>query len=430
MCSILPEEECQVRIALITHIRSRIGGTETYVEQLLGELSAAGHDVALWHEHDGPAGRGTIALPQNTPSWSVEALGLDRALGALRDWHPDVLFSHGVSTPQVEASILEVGPTVMFVHAYHGACISGSKSRLSPVRMPCGRPLGLPCLVHYLPRRCGGLSPLTMVRQYSLETRRRDMLDRYAAIVAASTHMRAEFLKYLPPERVHAVGLMIPRDGPSGPAEPAGAPDAGREGPPLAEEWRLLFAARLTSLKGGAVLMRALPHVRRAFAGRIVLTIAGEGPERAALEARARSYQRTLPKIEVRFAGWLGSEALRTELRRTDLLVVPSVWPEPFGLVGPEAGRYGVPAAAFAVGGIPDWLRDGVNGHLADGHPPTARGLAGAIVKALNDPRHHAALRLGAVAQARELSPTVHMPRVLAILRQAMTSGAPERLVS
>ena len=57
-----------------------------------------------------------------------------------------------------------------------------------------------------------------------------------------------------------------------------------------------------------------------------------------------------------------------------DLLVVPSLWPEPFGLVGLEGARSRLPAAAFAVGGIPDWLRSGVNGYLAPGDPPTPAG--------------------------------------------------------
>ena len=68
---------------------------------------------------------------------------------------------------------------------------------------------------------------------------------------------------------------------------------------------------------------------------------------------------------------------------RADLLVVPSLWPEPFGLVGLEAARHRLPVAAFAVGGIPDWLRPGVNGYLAPGDPPTPGGLADAIIACL-----------------------------------------------
>jgi glycosyltransferase involved in cell wall biosynthesis len=414
-----------VRVALITHVRSKIGGTESYVEQLGAELSAAGHDAALWHEHRGPAARDMIELPAGSPSWSVESLGLTAALDGLQAWRPNVLFSHGVSTPDVESSLLRIAPTAMFVHAYHGSCVSGTKSRLSPVRMPCPRPLGVPCLLHYFPRRCGGWSPVTMARRYSLETGRRDMLGKYAAILTASAHMRKEYLKYdIEPDRVHTVGLMIPQRLAASSVVTSSTSSA-RPGSPtnLAREWRLLFVARLTALKGGAVLMKALSHLRRVYEGRIVLTVAGDGPERADLERRASAWRSSTRNTDVRFVGWLGPAELAAAMAATDLLVVPSIWPEPFGLVGPEAGLHSVPAAAFAVGGIPDWLREGVNGHLAPGDPPTPAGLATAIARSLGDPAHHARLRAGALAAARELSAERHMPRVLAILERAAGRG-------
>ena len=81
---------------------------------------------------------------------------------------------------------------------------------------------------------------------------------------------------------------------------------------------------------------------------------------------------------------------------------MPSVWPEPFGLVGPEAGAAGLPAVAFSVGGIPEWLKDGVNGILAKGNPPRATGLATAIVQVFADPTRYLELRRGAFSVARE----------------------------
>ena len=101
------------------------------------------------------------------------------------------------------------------------------------------------------------------------------------------------------------------------------------------------------------------------------------------------------------FAGWVTGPALATLYSRADLLVVPSLWPEPFGRIGLEAGRHGVPAAAFAVGGIPDRLSEGVNGHMAAGDPPTADGLAQAVIRYLHDPTHLDELRRGALARSR-----------------------------
>jgi glycosyltransferase involved in cell wall biosynthesis len=44
--------------------------------------------------------------------------------------------------------------------------------------------------------------------------------------------------------------------------------------------------------------------------------------------------------------------------------VLSSVWPEPFGAVGLEAMRYGVPVVAFDAGGIREWLISAYNGYL------------------------------------------------------------------
>src|SRR6185369_3004667 len=41
-----------------------------------------------------------------------------------------------------------------------------------------------------------------------------------------------------------------------------------------------------------------------------------------------------------------------------------SLWPEPFGMAGPEAMRWGLPVVAFDAGGIREWLTDGEDGFL------------------------------------------------------------------
>ncbi len=52
--------------------------------------------------------------------------------------------------------------------------------------------------------------------------------------------------------------------------------------------------------------------------------------------------------------------------RACHLVVMPSIAPESFGLVGVEAMSFGKPVVAFAAGGITEWLEDGVTGLLAD----------------------------------------------------------------
>ena len=126
------------------------------------------------------------------------------------------------------------------------------------------------------------------------------------------------------------------------------------------------------------------------------VTFVGDGPERARWEQKSRRIQSENTNLHMEFSGWLDFARVEQLMLDSDLLVVPSTWPEPFGLVGPEAGLHGLPAAAFASGGVPEWLSDGVNGHLAPGDPPSAAGLARAIVKCLREPAELARLSRGA----------------------------------
>ena len=206
--------------------------------------------------------------------------------------------------------------------------------------------------------------------------------------------LQAEVIPY--PVGTHAAEDIQPRDG----------------------AWRLLYAGRMEAPKGGGVLLEALPHVVKALGRPVTMTFAGEGRQRARWETQLREIQSGLPNLTCEFTGWLAQDQIRTLMKNVDLLVVPSVWPEPFGLVGPEAAQHGVPSAAFAVGGIPAWLIDGVSGHLAVGDRPTAAGLARAIVRCLEDPLHYAALRNGARATAAQFTMVRHLPRLIDTLER------------
>lgn len=398
-----------MRIAIVNWSSRRAGGAETYLDRLACALNSLGHETALFCELDVPADRGLIGLSCKAPVWCVAAMGLEPALNSLGEWHPEVIYAHGLSNPDIEARTLNAAPAVLFAHGYRATCISGLKTFKYPVIRPCDRRLGWQCLIHYYPHRCGGLSPFTMWSNFKRESRRLQMLHSYRAIITASSHMRKEYLKHGFSEEVVKV-LPLPvtgpnlrevEEGPSAGAEPAGlVGDAGG----LHPAYRLLFVGRMELLKGGGMLLEALPQVVEAIGGRIHLTLVGEGPQRQRWEHKAAAIIAREPRIRVEFTGWLESPSLGRAYVDADLLVVPSLWPEPFGLVGPEAGLHGLPAAAFDVGGISGWLRDGVSGYLAPGDPPTAPGLARAIVKCLCDPAEYRRLRRGALETAKPFS--------------------------
>jgi glycosyltransferase involved in cell wall biosynthesis len=182
--------------------------------------------------------------------------------------------------------------------------------------------------------------------------------------------MAREYARHgLAPERIQLAPLF-----PTGPA-PSSLPAVPR---PMTG--RLALLGRLTEVKGGEHAVRATRLASAALGRRLTLVILGDGPDRPRLEAMARQ-----EGVEAEVLGWVPAEHRDEQLRRADLLLVPSTWPEPFGLIGVEAGRLGVPAAGFPVGGLPDWLIPGVSGELA-ADPPRAASLAEAVARALRDP--------------------------------------------
>lgn len=428
-----------MRIAVINWSRRRVGGTETYLGLIIPELARLGHEMAFWHEIDRPSNREQIELPEGVPAWCVEHMGQERALGALRAWQPDLIYTHSLLTPELEKETLKIAPAIFFAHAYYGTCISGAKTLKSPEVTPCSRRFGWKCLVHYYPRRCGGLNPFTMLKLYGVQSKRLRLLQNYAAILTHSSHMRDEYLAHgLPDGRVHNLSYyahsaagkrhtlheLLSHADASGTAGDVRTHERAGGNSGRSDDYHLLFAGRMDRLKGGHTFLEALPRVAARLDRPLYVTFAGDGPERRALERAARRLEKRSAGLRINFTGWAARERLNLLLDSCDLLVLPSLWPEPFGLAGPEAGLHGVPVAAFAVGGIPDWLIDGVNGHLAPGDPPTAEGLAEAIVKCLSDPATHARLSRGAVEVAQRFSLQNHMTALLEIF-DAVLGRAP-----
>jgi glycosyltransferase involved in cell wall biosynthesis len=144
---------------------------------------------------------------------------------------------------------------------------------------------------------------------------------------------------------------------------------------------RVVFAGRIVAPKGLDVLLRAARWVDGQF------VVCGDGVQ---LPAMRRLAHRLGIAGRVRFTGWLDEQQLSRELAEASVVAMPSVWPEPFGLVGIEALAAGRPVVASATGGVGDWLKDGVNGLAVE--PGDASALAAALNTLLADPAKQAAL--------------------------------------
>ncbi|MDO8431591.1 MAG: glycosyltransferase family 4 protein [Candidatus Binatus sp.] len=402
-----------MRVAIANWNRRIVGGSEAYLKSALWGLGRADVECALLTEIDAPSGRAPLEMPAGSPRWCLSEMGAAKALDALREWRPDVIFVHIVKDTELEAKLIEIAPSVLFAHSHQGMCISGAKTFKFPEVRPCARRFGWQCLVQFYPRRCGGLNPMTMWRDYSAQMRKHSMLTKYSAIVTASKYLAGELEKHgISRDRLHTIAMPIGAGSTvrvrAGSARPNESPTTPR----------LLFVGRMSYLKGGSVLLDAIPQVVAALGTPVRITFVGDGPSCGAWEERAKQLASIDRRIEATFTGWLDSDAIESIFDESDLLVMPSLEPETFGLAGPEAGRAGIPAVAFDVGGISEWLIDDVNGCLAPGNPPRAEGLAAAIVRCLRDRETYERLRRGAIEASNRFDTERHVESLLAIFRK------------
>jgi glycosyltransferase involved in cell wall biosynthesis len=381
------------------------GGVQTYLDAVIANLETRGYELALAYcTKDGAIDASGVS--GTLPRFHVPNADDSAAFDAVRRWSPDVAFSHNMDDVRIDRRLGESMPIVKFMHGYFGTCIGGLKTHSFPTPVACDRVYGPACAALYFPRHCGQLTPMAFIRQWRVAESHRDVRDVYTAYVVASEHMKREYVRSgLGAARVNANPLFSTQA-----AVPRIAP------PP--DDARVVFLGRMTPLKGGDLLIRATAVARARLGRDIHVTMIGDGPSRPAWESLASALG-----VRCTFAGWKTGDARWPLVQDASLVAVPSVWPEPFGLVGLEAGAFGVPAIATDAGGISEWLKDGVNG-VSVPAPATADSFGEAMAGVLGDGDRLARLREGAHRIAREMTVDRHVDRLETIFAASRNGRA------
>jgi glycosyltransferase involved in cell wall biosynthesis len=190
---------------------------------------------------------------------------------------------------------------------------------------------------------------------------------------------------------------------------------------PMREESRrrILFVGRVVPEKGLHILIEAFNSLAEEFPDAELIIIGPTYKVRKAslaIHTNKEAIVRELAKFggtsyEEYLRGLLTSTAARRvkilgevprpellrHYRESDLLVLPSIYPEGFGVPIMEAACWGLPAVATRRGGVPEVIVDGKTGLLVEAGDTT--GLRAAIAELLtNDVQRH---RMGQAARER-----------------------------
>ena len=349
-----------MRVLIANDKRGYFGGVEQCVSDSVRGLAARGHACHLVYRSS--TGRGLERFDQSFAS--VHAC---RELGAeapeqpvelsevVRRVRPDVVYVHKVESI---APLLElVGRTsvVRMVHDHDLVCPRRHKYDAF-TGYTCQRAAGLRCLLDlaFVERAAG-----TGVAFVNVAARLRELARHRTGLrlLVGSRYMRQELLRNgCDPAGIRVLPPCVDvRDAPAA---------------PLPEEGRLLYVGQLIRGKGVDLLLSALARLGEGYR----LDVVGTGNAAPALIETARKLG---IDRRVTFHGWTDGPAVSAHFQRARIAIVPSRWPEPFGMVGVEAMAHGRAVVAYDVGGIRDWLDHAETGLLVP--EQDVAGLASAI---------------------------------------------------
>jgi glycosyltransferase involved in cell wall biosynthesis len=328
-------------------------------------LAARGWPQALWYG-EGPAD------PRLVSAFEAVYQHLGDAIAST----PDVVVLHKWSDAEAVAQLLQRFPSVQVIHDHDYYCPRRHKYFPGTLRT-CTQRAGFACIQHLcLIERREGRWPLGLT---SLPDFRSRMATAKSATrhIAGSHYSAAELVRNgYEPGRIEVIA---PVPEAIGHATPVGAGESGR----------MLYVGQIIRGKGLDLLLRAAATLDAKWH----LDVVGDGRQRAEYQALAAQLGIA---DRVTFAGWVAHQSLSDWYQRASFTVVPSRWPEPFGMIGLESMVRGRPVVAFDSGGIRDWLTDGVGGVLV--REVTAPALACALRQLVSSPDRVA--ELGALAEA------------------------------
>jgi len=389
---------------VILHINwkyDRYGGAERYLQGIAQAQEAAGHTVAIISDQAYEPGARRVVGRREFFIHASQGLRsghreMANVLAILAGVQPDVVHFHAIHrllSPLIVRALQKRVTTVQTVHYVGLVCPNVGDALIKVCHGDlCTSPMGVTCVM----TGCYSIAQKGLVR-LAVALWEREIAKHMDRLLVGSHYMQEELLRNgFQAEKIRLVPFYAELD----------RAELLLEGSSEREK-RVLFVGRLDADKGVDRFIEAL-HLLRGDAWQA--DIVGAGP----LWPYAHNLVKRLQLDErVVFHGFVHPEHLGRFYQRCALVVVPSMMPESFGLVGIEAMSYGRPVVAFDAGGIRDWLAHGATGFLVT--RGDIAGLARRISQLLNDAS--LAYRMGTQARQKFVQHYRKEPHVQSLLR-------------
>jgi glycosyltransferase involved in cell wall biosynthesis len=184
---------------------------------------------------------------------------------------------------------------------------------------------------------------------------------------------------------------------------------------------RLCYASLVLPYKGADTLVDALAHLHQRGVD-FTAEIAGDAPEAAFLEKLQNFVKQTGMAERVTFTGFLDREGMKGLFARSNVLVFPSRFEEPFGISQVEAMISGLVVVSSATGGAREVIRDGVDGLVFPNG--NANALADRLQSLATKPELFARLQEGGQGRAAEFSVDQAVNRIEQIFEEMLEAKA------
>ncbi|RJQ31192.1 glycosyltransferase family 1 protein [Candidatus Parcubacteria bacterium] len=140
----------------------------------------------------------------------------------------------------------------------------------------------------------------------------------------------------------------------------------------------ILFCGRASYLKGTWFLLQSQILVRKKIKNAVLVFVTDMTEHTAYLSEEAAKYG-----AEVVVTGWLDREWIKAAYHSSDVVVVPSIYLDPFVLVNIEAMASKKPVVGTCFGGTPEIIEDGKTGYIVN--PLNTEDMAEKIIRLLED---------------------------------------------